>query len=209
MANFNTHLSQAEIMTAFENAFGAASQSDLNNEIAARQQTDLSLANVVDSLPKNVANADDKTQLYNGVTFTRNGDGTWTTSGTATDRAAIMLPFYVSSSLKAGRYVLSGCPQGGKTSGGTIKYCLYLIDITGGSRVTPSNDDTGDGFHFDWTPDSTHRYAIMIDVRNGTNATGLTFKPMICAEWAFSISQNFAPYVPSNAELYAMIQANA
>ena len=173
---------------------------------AAQTKTDTALAELIDSGPKNVANADENSQTVNQVTFTRVGDGTWTTSGTASARAAKMLPFYVSASLQAGRYILTGCPPGGKV-GTTIKYCLYLMDITAGSRVTASNDDTGDGFAFDWTPDSTHQYAIMIDIRNGTNANGLTFKPMICLESAWKISNKFVKYAPSNAALYAMIQA--
>ena len=174
--------------------------------LTAAAKQDAALVDLINSGPKNVANADANSQTFNQVTFTRVGDGTWTTSGTASERAAKMLPFTVPASLKAGRYVLAGCPPGGKV-GTTIKYCLYLMDITAGVRVTPGNDDTGDGFRFDWTPNSDHQYAIMIDIRSGTNASGLTFFPMVCSEAAYNATPTPVKYVPSNAELYAMIQS--
>lgn len=174
--------------------------------LTAAAKQDAALVDLINSGPKNVANADANSQTVNQVTFTRVGDGTWTTSGTASARAAKMLTFTVPASLKAGRYVLAGCPPGGKV-GTTIKYCLYLMDITAEVRVTPGNDDTGDGFRFDWAPNSDHQYAIMIDIRSGTNASGLTFFPMVCPEAAYDITKTPVKYVPSNAELYAMIQS--
>ena len=60
---------------------------------------------------------------------------------------------------------------------------------------------------FEWNPDPTHSYNITIDIRSGSNPNGLVFKPMISAEEAHKISDAYKPYVPSNAELYAMIQA--
>jgi hypothetical protein len=139
------------------------------------------------------------------VTFTNNDDGTWSTSGTASARRQKFLDFSVPAGLASGRYVLSGCPSGGYDQ--TAKYCLYLYDYTANARVTPDNNDFGYGFEFSWTPDSTHSYAIIIDIRAGVNANGLTFKPMLCLKSDYAVSNAFVPYIPSNAELYDMIKA--
>lgn len=210
MANFNTHLSQAEITTALTNGLTAASQSSLNDEIAARQSTDTALAYVIDNATKNIANWSATTKTQTDVTFTVNATYktvTTTASGNAAARRSFPLDFNIPASLPAGRYILTGCPAGGKT-GSTIKYCLYLFDLTANARVEANDDDTGNGFVFEnWTPNSSHTYRIMVDIRSGTNPNGLVFKPMLCLKSAYDISNKYVPYAPSNAELYAMIQA--
>lgn len=177
---------------------GAASDEDI-------EQTNVVLATLINGGQKSVANATGNNETINGVTFTNNGNGTWSTSGTASGRAPKVLDFRLGQSIPAGKYILTGCPAGGKTSGGTIKYALYLWDKTINARVTPNNDDTGSGFQFDWTPDESHLYCIIIDIRSGTNANGLTFKPMICSMAAYNLDNKFVPYVPSNKELFEMI----
>lgn len=159
----------------------------------------------VDEGSKNLCNWSGSTSTISDVTFIINSDKTVSTSGTATARAQKSLTFTVPSTLKAGRYVLSGCPSGGEQSGTTL-YCLYLWDKTVNARVA-SGDDTGNGIEFDWIPDASHTYSISVDVRSGTNASGLTFKPMICTAADFAVSQKFVPYCPSMAEMYEMILA--
>lgn len=153
----------------------------------------------VDDGAKNLCNWSASTSTIEHVTFTINSDKTVSTSGTATARAQKALTFTVSSALKAGRYALSGCPSGGIQSG-TILYCLYIWDNTASTRVC--SNDTGGGIEFDWTPDASHTYTITIDVRSGTNASGLTFKPMICTAQDWAVSQKFVQYCPTNRELY-------
>ena len=187
-----------------------AKAADLNAEATARQNADTkqtdALAYIIDNGPKNVANWTASTETITDVTFTINADRTVTTtaSGAAAARRQKALSFTVPASLPAGTYVLSGCPAGG-ASGTTIYYCLYIWDNTSNSRV--SSNDTGSGMEFEWTPNPAHSYNITIDIRSGTNPNGLTFKPMICAKKAYAISDAYKPYVPSNAELWAMIQA--
>jgi hypothetical protein len=145
---------------------------------------------------KNIANWRADTSTISGVTFTINDDKTVSTSGTATARSQKSLDFTVPTTLKAGRYVLSGCPSGGEQSGTTL-YCLYLWDKTVSARVA-SGDDTGSGIEFDWIPDASHRYSISVDVHSGTNASGLIFKPMICTKAAWDVSHQFEPYALPN-----------
>lgn len=166
---------------------------------------DTALINLIDTGPKNVANWNASTQTITDVTFTVNdADRTVTTtaSGTAAARRQKGLNFTVPATLPAGDYVLSGCPSGGEVSG-TVKYCLYVWDFTDSVRI--SQNDTGDGVIFNWTPNPAHTYQIGVDIRSGTNPNGLTFKPMICAKSAYNISNKYVPYYASNAELSAAV----
>ncbi len=157
------------------------------------------LIDQVDEGAKNICNWMASTSTIEHVTFTINSDKTVSTSGTATARSQKPLTFTVPSTLKAGRYVLSGCPTGGEQSG-TVLYCLYIWDNTANARVCLN--DTGNGIEFDWTPDASHTYTVAVDVRSGTNASGLIFKPMICTASDWAVSQKFVPYAPTNRELY-------
>lgn len=163
---------------------------------------------IVDNNRKNLFSTTTSGTTAGEVTFTPNADGTWTTTASkaATARRYLLLQGEQLGNFPAGRYVLSGCPAGGNV-GSTIYYAQYFYDVTTNSRVTPNNDDTGGGFVFDWTPDPTHTYGIIIDIRSGTNADGLTFKPMLCFESAWRVSDAFVPKLPTTAELLAMIQA--
>lgn len=143
------------------------------------------------SIIKNIFETTATTQTITDVTFTNNNDGTWTTSGTAAARRQKGLSFTVPATLPAGDYVLSGCPLGGEV-GGTVKYCLYVWDMTESSRV--SQNDTGQGMEFNWTPNPAHTYQIGIDIRSGTNADGLTFKPMITLKSYYNLTPVFRPH---------------
>lgn len=181
-----------------------------NRELTAREQEDRAhIVDIIDSGPKNVVNWSATSTTISGVTFTVNSDKTVSTSGTASARAQFGLPFTVPASLKAGRYVLSGCPTGGgNASGATTLYALYIYDATANARVVPNyKDDNGNALEFDWAPDSTHSYNITVDIRKSTNATGLVFKPMICLKKYWDVTKVFQPYRPSYQELYDMVKA--
>lgn len=164
----------------------------------ANQQTEINYS--INTGAKNICNWSASTSTISGVTFTVNADKTVSTNGTATTRSQKALVFNVPSTLKAGRYVLSGCPNGGEQSG-KILYCLYIWDYKTNARVCP--DETGNGIEFDWSPDASHTYTITVDVRNGTDASGLIFKPMI--RQSLITDSTFEPYAPTNRQLYEMI----
>lgn len=183
---------------------------DFVDHVNAEEQIEVSaLTELIDSGPKNIVNWSADSTTISGVTFAVDSDGTVSTSGTASARAQFSLLFTVSASLKAGTYVLSGCPAGGgNASGQTSKYALYIWDRTANARVVPNyKDDNGNALEFDWTPDPTHLYNISIDIRKSTNATGLVFKPMICRKEYWDITKIFQPYRPSYQELYDMVKA--
>lgn len=143
------------------------------------------------SIVKNIFETTATTQTITDVTFTNNGDGTWSTSGTAAARRQKGLQFTVPNNLPSGDYVLSGCPMGGD-EGGTVKYCLYVWDVTDSVRI--SSNDVGSGMEFNWTPNLAHTYNITIDIRSGTNADGLTFKPMITLKSYHNLTPVFRPH---------------
>lgn len=140
---------------------------------------------------KNYFTSTQGTQTVTDVTFTANGDGTWSTSGTAAARRQYGADFTMPANLPNTTYKLTGCPPGGY-AGGVVKYCLYIWDKTANVRV--SQNDTGDGIEFQWTPDPTHTYILAIDIRQGTNATGLTFKPMITFKTYDDVTDTYRPH---------------
>lgn len=142
-------------------------------------------------ITKNYFTTTADTQTITDVTFTNNGDGTWSTTGTAAARRQIALHFTMPPNMPTVSYRLTGCPVGG-VSGANVLYCLYIWDGTASTRV--SQNDTGDGIEFSWSPDPTHDYWITIDIRSGTNATGLTFKPMITFKTYDDVTDTFRPH---------------
>lgn len=131
------------------------------------------------------------TQTITDVTFTANGDGTWSTSGTAGARRQYSASFKMPAGMPNVTYKLTGCPPGGST-GGTVHYCLYIWDLTANVRLT--QNDTGNGVEFDWQPDPTHTYNLGIDIRSGTNADGLTFRPMLTFKTYDDVTDTFRPH---------------
>lgn len=159
---------------------------------------------ILKRIGQNLANWDANTQTITDVTFTVDQSArTVSTSGTAAARRQKALNLTFLSNPGFDRYILKGTPAGGEV-GGSVKYCMYIWDLTASARV--SQNDTGDGIEFEWTPDLTHSYNITIDIRSGTNANGLTFMPMI-----YRVDDNlrqpyYVPYIPSNSDLLALIR---
>lgn len=143
------------------------------------------------SIVKNFFETTATTQTITDVTFTNNNDGTWSTSGTAAARRQKGLDFTMPANMPNTIYKLTGCPPGGE-AGGSVKYCLYIWDNTASVRV--SQNDTGDGIEFTWEPDPTHTYNLAIDIRSGTNANDLTFKPMITFKTYDDVTDTFRPH---------------
>ena len=101
---------------------------------------------------------------YRGLTITKNSDGSFILNGTAT----VTVYQTISVSLKAGTYMVSGCPLGGSTS-------TYSIFLSSGVNKY----DTGSGEQFTLNSDTTVD-VILPRIMAGTVCTNLVFKPMIC-----------------------------
>lgn len=175
----------------------------VNSILSGLEEKDrAALAEIIDNGAKNIANplsAEGYSSqgtfpiTMGGVTFTLNADGTITTSNTATTTTTMKIPV----KLKTGKsYTISGCPSGGTSTS-------YRIDIRLKGTTTVKAYDYGEGAEFIAEQED---YDLCIRYQNGQEAAQ-TFSPMVCSSAAYAISPAFVPYVPSNAELYTMIQA--
>lgn len=174
-----------------------ATTADVGAEAEARAQADAeqiaALVELVDGGAKNLLNW---TATSSVMTITDNGDGTFTASGSPTSVQSIeLMKVYGHAGEK---FVLSGCPSGGSQANG---YSL-LVANQAGSMI---GADEGSGYEFT-APAGESYFRIYVRFRTGTYSN-LTFKPMVCSEAAWKISEKFVPYCPSMPELYAMIKA--
>lgn len=120
----------------------------------------------------------------NGLTFTRNDDGTITINGTATATTfyTIQNSVYADDS-----YILNGCPFGGATNSYAIRW------NTGGTNLY----DTGNGVLI---PKGTATaLSIEIRIENGATLNNLVFKPML--RLATDPDDTYVPYAMTNKEL--------
>lgn len=133
----------------------------------------LSVTQLGGNLLENTATSD----TVSDVTFTVNSDGSVSLSGTAS--AEINFNIYSNFTFpKTGDYFISGCPNGGSTS----TYRIF---------ATNYGSDTGSGLSVNVTNLAT-KTTICINIKSGTNTTGLTFKPMISVG---SSATTYTPYV--------------
>ena len=111
----------------------------------------------------------------NGITFTVNKDGSITANGTATATAIFLLRFRETHNIKAGTYILSGCPSGGSS---TTHY-MWMGFWTGNSNVD-SVYEYGNGAIVN-VSQADESYGIVIGcyVLTGQTVSNLTFYPML------------------------------
>ena len=103
------------------------------------------------------------------VTLTPNGNGIYTSSGTATGGNAAITTGY--ATLPPGNYFLSGCPSGGSSS----TWRLRLYDVTNSAGL---GWDYGSGLLFRLT--STTQVRTTFYAYSGTNVSNKIISPMIC-----------------------------
>lgn len=180
-----------------------AKATDLATETAARQSADADLtAAVADAInrgQKNLINAWEaptQTQPINGITWTVDpDDGTITANGLASANSWFYLTANPANLAFGVETVLTGCPEGGSASTWEVQ-CSQVGSSArsdyGGGTTQPAN--------------YTYRY-VACCVRSGQNVTNLKFRPMVCSTAAYKESAAYAPYAPSNAELYKLIRS--
>lgn len=172
------------------------------------------IARLVDDKPKNVLNITKqsikslntvgtwsgntytRTDNNNNISITMNDDMSFTINGTTESR----VNFYLKSSNLQGLqgFILSG----GNTNSDTISVLLQMQE----NPWTNLAQDFGTGVEIP-SYDESKQYALSINISAGTNANNILIKPMLCTQNSWNYSHEFMPYTPSNAELYAMIQA--
>lgn len=103
------------------------------------------------------------TQTINGVTFTNNGDGSWTVNGTATANT-IKTVSSVFQTISGHYYLICGCANGGSNSTYRLleSYTYRWADIGSGYIQTAS---------------SSGNSSIAIEVKSGTTCNNLIFRP--------------------------------
>lgn len=160
-----------------------------------RQETEIGVAAALGA--KNFLKVTGQTQTLNGVTFTVNNDQTVSLSGTATATTTfLVVDNATSNAIPNGNYVLTGCPSGGGSTAYDLRWYLYS---SGKSAY-----DQGSGASVNKTGNTTSSN-IAILVRSGVNTDGLIFRPML--RRAEITDSTYAPYAPTNRELYEMILA--
>lgn len=107
-------------------------------------------------------------ETISGVTFTNNGDGTFTVNGTATANIDYRgVPHEAKQGMEVGhKYIASGCPAGGSSN-------TYYIQTVYVGR------DFGSGVLAELTNSSAYQYDVQIIVKSGTVCNNLTFKPQL------------------------------
>lgn len=126
----------------------------------------------------------------NGVTYTPNGDGTFTSRGTAINYSQIYSHRF---KLPAGNYTLSGCPHGG---GNSIYYLRALL-YNGSTLVRTLGSDYGAGVSFTLAESETdYEIVIFINVIKGNTAPTATWKPQL------EIGASATAYEPYTAQTY-------
>lgn len=172
----------------------------VTDETAARQSADAELHDAVGAVAalgaKNLLEVTSTTRAVNGVTFTVNNDQTITVNGTNTGTSTAL--FVINDiPLQSGiAYTLSGCPSGGSSA----TYYIGSLDTTDWQEFTT---DTGNGGTATLSEPKTIRFRI--GIRSGVTVNNLVFKPML--RRAEITDDTFAPYAPTNRELYEMILA--
>ena len=122
---------------------------------------------VVTVAGKNLLRSTMATKTMNGVTCTVNDDGSITLDGTA--NTAFQLVLNSNLTLPKGKFILSGCPNGGMDTTYDLRY-----GAKGEYR------DMGKGVRFELADTTTAVVGIML--RSGVQLSALTFYPMIRLE---------------------------
>lgn len=119
----------------------------------------------------------------NGVTFTVNDDKTILVNGNndGTANSSFIINNY---SLKAGTYILNGCPSGGSST----TYRLAIQKTSGWSVLAL---DTGSGSE-QFTIDEATKIQVAIFIQKGQTISNLLFKPMI--RLSSIIDDTYEPY---------------
>lgn len=130
---------------------------------------------------KNLLPNDLATKTINGITITKNNDGTYKVNGTATsDVSEAICNNFISMS---GTWRMLGCPSGGSSS--TYMLSAY-VDYWGAGSP---NIDTGSGTNITYTGNVKVRFYI----KSGTTCNNLIFKPMLTTDTSTTIN-NWEPY---------------
>ena len=135
---------------------------------------------------KNLLPITGSTMTVNGITFTvvkDSDDNIVSVTATGTASAGATFNANISCALKAGSYVLNGCPSDGASSG---KWRIRIGD----SSDSFIGNDTGSGYSFTLEEDTTVTVKLVVELVG--SVVDLTFYPMI--RLSTETDATFAPY---------------
>ena len=204
----SSHKLSADLVddTSTTNKFATAAELE---QIQTNKTNISYVADLVDSGAKNhlINKATTTTSAY-GITYTVNADKSITVTGTSNNNYA----FNVSGSrtyadalpIPKGEYIVK---KGVVYTTTTPIYIQFGIMTDSSAAISWNNIGVND-YTFTVTNDTT-RIVYELYIPSGVYSTqyNYTFYPMICDKAAFELSDKYVPYVPTNQELYAMIQA--
>lgn len=206
MADLNLQASLESSVSAIRSEMTQkASTSDVTaavaDEAAARQAADAELHDAVGAVAalgaKNLFPITAISQTIGGVTFTVNDDGTVTANGTKTNNDWFILS--ENNSFDANTYTLSDGLPNDTTDCQLIVATARSMSAAIMATAVNSRPQTKT-----FTTAQTGLY-YAIRIASGKTVNNLTFKPMI--RRAEITDDSYAPYAPTNRELYEMILA--
>lgn len=143
----------------------------------------------------NLLNPTAQTQTVNGVTFTNNGDGTYTLNGTASGPAVFSVMTFNDFAFFENKKLI-GCPAGSNLS----MYRLYISCGRDSSTWLKEYYDYGNGVIISNIPSETTIVMLLIFVQNGQTVNNLIFKPMITTDLSATYD-DFVPYTGDSGRL--------
>lgn len=127
---------------------------------------------------KNIFKPTLQTTTVNGITCTKNKDGTYTLNGTAT--AGTSIDIFPEKTIPSGTYKVVGCPIGGSAS------TYYLASRFDGQW---GNKDTGNGAIITFT----NFGKLSLSIASGVKFTNVVMKPMITPDTSLTYNE-YEPY---------------
>lgn len=181
------------------NAVDQRAQSSISVVNAAVEKLDTEVDVVANAGAKNLLpNRGAETTINNGITFTKNTDGSVTANGTATAEAVYYVVPNTSDDVInfSPEYLMTGCPEGGDAT----KYQLsYRVGKKVGNIYVNAAVDYGNGVRLFGFDGSTEHVNINISIKNGQTVENLVFRPMV--RKAAITDDSYVPYGKTNAEL--------
>lgn len=162
------------------------------------------LTRQLDEGAKNLIPHDAPTFSTNNITWTNNGDGSWTVSTSAASSQYYGYYIVGDSDVSAyadalplprGKYILTGLPDGASAT--TFRYLLRIYSDSSGGSSSRSLYNT---YVFEVTNDTT-RIALSLYVATNVSlpSPGVKYYPMLCRVEDYKMSTVFQPYRPSYA----------
>lgn len=153
-----------------------------------------------------VNNTADASRVVQGITWTKNSDGSMTANGTTTGHSTVRVLGVQGSStyesavpIPKGTYIVS--PSG--FTDNTYRFVLGFFSDSSGTRQTTSIYN--EPYTFTVTTDTAHIDFTCMIYGTGKEADNLVYRPMI--RRAEITDDTYVPYAPSNRELYENVGA--